>query len=112
MALQPDPSLDALWKRVLDAWEEEAPHLAFLEYCRATDRLVEAAVRYRGMTGDRDRAERAEKKLKSVAFLAMSQLEINRATERRPPRRYLSYGLLTFFMVATIGLLAYVLAAR
>lgn len=102
-----DPVLEALWKRVLDAWDDDATHAAFLDYCQKSDRLVDAAVRYRGMTGDRSRAPVAEKKLKAVAVLAMTRLEVARQGERRPPARTFSYVLIGFFLLATLGLLAY-----
>jgi hypothetical protein len=104
----PDPTLEALWKRVIDEWEDEARHNAFLDYCQKRDRLVDAAVRYRGMAGDRERARVSEKKLKAVALLAMTRLEVTRVAERRSPSRALSYALIAFFVAATIGLLAYV----
>lgn len=104
----PDPTFEALWKRVLDAWDDEARHGAFLDYCQQSEKLVDAAVRYRGMTGDHARAALAEKKLKAVALLAMARLEASRQSARTPsPRRFVSYALITFFVVATLGLLAY-----
>lgn len=103
----PDPTLEALWKRVLDDWDDEARHSAFLDYCQQTERLVDAAVRYRGMTGDRTRAEIAEKKLKTVTLLAMARLEVARRSDRGAAPRRLGYALLAFFVVATLGLLAY-----
>jgi len=38
-----DATFEALWKSVLDGWDDERVHGAFLEYCQATDRLAEAA---------------------------------------------------------------------
>ena len=108
----PDPALEALWKRVLDAWDDDARHAAFLDYCQRSDRLVDAAVRYRGMAGDRDRAQTAEKKLKAVALLAMTRLEVARHAERRSPSRAGSYTLIGLFVVATLGLLAYLGLSR
>lgn len=108
----PDPVLELLWKRVLDEWDDEAAHSAFLDYCQKSDRLVDAAVRYRGMAGDRDRAQVSEKKLKAVAILAMTRLEVARLSDRSPPSRVGSYLLITFFLVASLGLLAYVRVFR
>lgn len=104
----PDPVLEQLWKRVLDEWGDEATHSAFLDYCQRSDRLVDAAVRYRGMAGDRERAPVAEKKLKAVAILALARLEVARLSDRSPPSRLGSYLLIAFFLVASLGLLAYV----
>jgi hypothetical protein len=108
----PDPALDALWKRVLDDWEDDGVHSAFLEYCQRSDRLVDAAVRYRGMSGDRVRAQVSEKKLKAVALLAMTRLEVARLGDRRTPNRAAHYVLLVAFVLAIFGLLAYLGVTR
>jgi hypothetical protein len=101
-----DPVLEALWKKVTDDFGDEQAHRAFLEYCRTSEQLVEAAVRYRGMAGDHSRAELAEKKLKAVALLAMTQLEGSRS--HAPQGRSAGhYALIAMFLIATIGLLAY-----
>jgi len=108
----PDPTLEALWKRVLDAWDDDRAHGAFLDHCQSSDRLVEAAVRYRGMTGDHARAAVAEKKLKAVALLALTRLEVSRTSAPRARSEALSLSLLVLFISATIGLLAYLGATR
>jgi hypothetical protein len=107
-----DSALETLWKHVLDRWEDEAAHRAFLEYCRTHDQLVEAAVRYRGMTGDHARGELAQKKLTAITALALARLESARTPDRRKPSRVLGYVLVAFFVAATIGLLAYLGPAR
>ncbi len=107
-----DQALEALWKRVLDAWEDDATHNAFLEYCRSRDQLVEAAVRYRGMAGDHARAATAEKKLKAVALLAMTKLEVSRSEPPASGRHSSAYALIAFFLLATMGLVAYVMRTR
>lgn len=103
---------DTLWKHVLDHWDEEAAHRAFLEHCRVEDALVEAAVRYRGMKGDRAKGPLAEKKLAAIAVLAMTKLEVLRTKER--PRRIPAVGiaLVVAFLGATFGLLAYLARVR
>lgn len=112
MSAQRDPVLEALWKRVVDDWDAESTHHAFLEYCRTSEQLVEAAVRYRGMSGDHARAELAEKKLKAVALLALSRLEASR-TEAPAGRVHRgSYALIALFLLATVGLLAYLSTNR
>lgn len=112
MSAQRDPVLEALWKRVTDDWDAEPAHTAFLEYCRSSDQLVEAAVRYRGMSGDHARAALAEKKLKAVALLAMSRLEASRSEAPGGRAHRLGYALIAIFLLATVGLLAYLSATR
>jgi hypothetical protein len=107
-----DPALEALWKRVIDAWDDDAAHAAFLDHCRQSERLVEAAVRYRGMVGDRSRSAVAKKKLDAVALVAMAQLDVSRQRERRPASHAVSYALIACFLAATVGLLAYLGVVR
>jgi hypothetical protein len=107
MGGQNDAALEALWKHVLHNWDDEAAHSAFIDFCRQSERLVEAAVRYRGMSADRTRRESAEKKLKAVALLAMTALEASRTPADARGPQLLGYVLVAFFVAATIGLLAY-----
>jgi hypothetical protein len=55
-----DPTLEALWKNVLDNWENDAAHAQFLHHCQSAQNLAEAAARYAGMRGDRDRGAAAK----------------------------------------------------
>jgi hypothetical protein len=101
-------ALETLWKHVLDHWEEEAAHRAFLEHCRSQNLLVEAAVRYRGMKGDHTRGALAEQKLTAIRALALARLAAARTQERRRSGgRTMSYLLIALFVVGTLGLLAY-----
>jgi hypothetical protein len=103
----PDPNLEVLWKNVLDDWQDDQRHGAFLEYCESTDQLLEAAVRYKGMAGDRDRGPSAQKRLQGVTLLAMAKLEALR-TEQGETRRYAGRLLLIFlFLAASLLLLFY-----
>ena len=102
-----DPALEALWKNVLDHWDEDKAHGAFLEHCQNADQLVEAAVRYRGMSGDHERGETAKKRLQGVAILAMAKLESERTSRPRARRNLGSWLLVAFFVTATVLLLVY-----
>lgn len=99
-----DAMLEALWKNVVDHWDDDKAHAAFLEHCQSSDQLAEAAVRYRGMKGDRDRGPDADKRLQGVATIAMAKLEAARSASRPAPRRTASLVLIVFFVLATIGL--------
>ena len=101
-------ALETLWKHVLDHWEEDAAHRAFLEHASQANLLVEAAVRYRGMKGDHARGVLAEQKLTAIRALALSRLAASRTPERRRSGgRLMSFLLIAFFVIGTIGLLAY-----
>jgi hypothetical protein len=107
-----DPAVEALWKNVLDHWDEEKAHLAFLETCRERGKLAEAATRYRGMAADRDRSEEAEKRLKSILAIAMAQLETSRSPEAVVKRRASSFAVLVLLIAGTIALFIYTLGIR
>lgn len=100
-----DTAFEALWKHVLDHWDEDKPHGAFLEHCRATNQLAEAAARYRGMTGDRERGAAAQKRLQGVLVLAMAALEATRTARPETKSSMTSLLLIVFFVAATFGLL-------
>ena len=100
-----DAVLEALWKKVLDNWDDDAAHGAFLEHCQSSQQLVEAAVRYRGMKGDRERGELAEKRLKGVAILAMASLESMRSEQPKKTRNYTGIALSIMFIIGIILLL-------
>ncbi|MEB2313172.1 MAG: hypothetical protein OZ921_08935 [Sorangiineae bacterium] len=102
-----DEALEALWKHVLDHWDQGQAHAAFLEHCQRAGALPEAATRYRGMTGDRDRAEEAGRRLGAITALAILQLEASRSAPSPAPKRTTSVVLLVFFILATFGLLLY-----
>ena len=107
-----DPAVEALWKNALDHWDEEKAHVAFIEACRESGRLAEAATRYRGMSGDRDRGPEAEKRLKGVLVIAMAQLEVVRTPEPVTKRRTGAITILVLLVAGTVGLMVYLGLAR
>ena len=107
-----DAALETLWRHVTSHWEDEAAHRAFLEHCRVNDRLVEAAVRYRGMKGDHARGALAEKKLAAIAALALTRLEVERSPARAKSSNWALYFVIALFVAGSAGLLAYLDAQR
>jgi hypothetical protein len=91
-----DPALEALWKKVLDYWDDDAAHGAFVEHCQVSNQLLEAAVRYRGMAGDHVRGAAAQKRLEGITLLALSRLETERTSERS------AYGVATLARIVLI----------
>ena len=104
-----DPAVDALWKHVLDNWDSDAAHHAFLDFCQSHEALDEAAVRYRGMKGDRDRGPGAEKRLTAVLVLAMSKLEVSRSEPKAASSSWIKLGLILFFLGGSLLVLMYLL---
>jgi hypothetical protein len=69
-----DPGLDALWQRVVDTWDDDRAHGALLEYALRMQSLPEIAARYRALSGDPDRAERARERLEAIVSAATQVL--------------------------------------
>jgi hypothetical protein len=92
-----DPVLDTLWKKVLADFDDGAAHAAFIEHCRATNQLLEAAVRYRGMAGDHARGPQArDREPRNDSDSGAARLRARRAAAaRRLVRR--RYGCFAFF---------------
>ncbi|MEO7038324.1 MAG: hypothetical protein ABI548_30420 [Polyangiaceae bacterium] len=101
-----DAAFEALWKNVLDHWDEDRAHDAFLELCQATDQLAEAAGRYRGMKGDRNRSAVAARRLAGIAIVALAKFE---ATRSKAPRARRTAG---FIAAAALGLASVVILAH
>lgn len=99
-----DPILEARWKAVLDDWENDAAHGAFLQYCDTSDQLLEAAVRYRGMAGDRRRGASADKKLAAISLLAIAKLEAQRTVLRPTFPSVTRLALVVFFVASALAL--------
>jgi hypothetical protein len=55
-----DPVLEALWKRVLEGWNEEGRHAALIDHALRTQRLPEAAGHYRALAEDPERGPLAQ----------------------------------------------------
>ena len=100
-----DPVLEALWKKVLDDWQNDATHGSFLEYCQKSDQLLEAAVRYRGMAGDRTRGPSADKRLAAISLLALTRLESARTPPRSSMSKTTTMVLVLFFVGSLVALL-------
>jgi hypothetical protein len=83
-----DGSLDVLWQYVLDHWDEDAPHRAFLAQAETAGQLAEAAARYRAVSTQSERRPMAKRQLAAVTTLALMRLEASRsrAPRRRRPR--------------------------
>lgn len=100
-----DPVLEALWKKALDEWDEDAAHGAFLQHCQTTQQLPEAAARYKGMAGDRERGEAATRRLGGVALLAMAALEHQPREDPKRYSRYMAIAVSLGFVGASLWLL-------
>lgn len=69
-----DPILDALWKRVLEAWDDKAAHRALLEHALRQQRLPEIAGRYRALSEDPEKGAVAKGQLDRIVAAATELL--------------------------------------
>jgi hypothetical protein len=69
-----DPILDALWARVLEAWDDDKPHAAALEHALRGERLPDLAGRYRKLADDPEKGALAKKKLDAIVVAATQML--------------------------------------
>jgi hypothetical protein len=70
----PDPVLEALWARVLEAWGDDKPHAAVLEHAVRAGRLPEIAGRYRELSKDPEKTATAQKQLDAIVLSATQAL--------------------------------------
>ncbi len=117
-----DESLNELWQRVLDDWGSDKAHAGFIEYCRRTQRLAEAATRYRveadaagGAYRDAGHVEAAKKRLGAITVLAMAELQAtqtDKATEVSSIVRSLARWGAVFLLVGALAFLILTLLSR
>jgi hypothetical protein len=97
-----DAALEALWQRVIEAWDDDKPHAALLEYALRTEHLPEVAGRYRALKDDPERGERAHKRLDAIV-VAATQLMMSMKTPARTkvplPITLSAFGLFFFALL-------------
>jgi hypothetical protein len=73
---EPDGSqaLDALWQRVLAAWDDDKVHEAMIQYGLRTQSLPELAGRYRQLLGDPGKGARAKAGIEAIVNAVTAQL--------------------------------------
>ena len=106
-----DPSLEALWKNVIDHWDDDKAHALFMERCRTSEMLGEAAARYAGMRGDRERGASAAKRLEAVALLAQLALAGTKQARKPVLPPWFNVAVL-LFLLALVAYALYRLAKR
>ena len=66
--------LDTLWRRTLEAWEDDGAHAALLEVALRTQTLPDVAGRYRALLDDAEKGPRAKKQIDAIVLAATSLL--------------------------------------
>lgn len=69
-----DPLFDALWAKVLAAWDDDKVHGAILEYSVGAERLPDLAGHYRALSEDPTKGVRAKKRLDAIVIAATQMM--------------------------------------
>lgn len=78
-----DVLFEALWSRVLEAWDEDKPHAAILEVALKAQKLPDLAGRYRKLKEtDASKAARAQKKIDGIVVAATQLLMATKTPAR------------------------------
>jgi len=105
--------LDALWSRALEAWDDDKPHQALLEYALREQKLPEVAGRYREIKEkDAEKAARAQKKLDGIVIAATQMLTAMKTPERAKVPAGMTAAVLGVCLLLLAWLLHAVLARR
>lgn len=106
-----DPVGEALWAKVLEQWDDDARHAAFIAHCRIQRDLGAAAKRYRAIAeGDEayrsqaDRAVEAKKRLAGITTLALLELQASATTPEQltRPKRWIGVIAVAFSLFAAL----------
>ena len=104
-----DLVFDTLWGRVLEAWDEEKPHGALLEYSLRAQRLPDLAGRYRALVDDPEKGARAKRKIDGIVVAATQLMLSTKTPKLEKPPPYLTWTAFGVFMLI-IGLLWYAMS--
>ena len=106
-----DAIFEALWRRVLEAWDEDKPHQAILEHSLKSEKLPDLAGRYREIK-ERDAAkrERAQKKIDGIVLAATQMLMAMKTPPRtKTPWQWTASAAAIFAIVITYLVYAVIL---
>jgi hypothetical protein len=106
-----DPVLDALWKRVTEAWDDDKTHAAALEHALREQQLPQLSGFYRALLDDEDKGAAAKKRLDAIVVAATQMLM---SMKTQPPGKVPWPITLSAVAVSVLLLswLAYVVWAR
>jgi hypothetical protein len=77
-----DAVLEALWKRVIEAWDDDKTHAALIEHALREQRLPEVAAYYGALSKDPQKSAVARKKLDAIVVAATQMLMAMKTPER------------------------------
>lgn len=96
-----DALFDALWKRTLEAWDDDKPHAAILEHALRTEKLPDLSGRYRALVDDPEKGPRAKEKIDRIIAAATQMLFAMKTPERtKTPWQWTAAAGLIFAIVS------------
>lgn len=106
-----DAIFEALWKRCLEAWDDDKPHVAILEHALRTEKLPDLAGNYRALKDDPEKGARAQKKIDGIVIAATQMLMAMKTPPRtKTPWQWTASAAIMFVLVCSF--LAYQLFFR
>ena len=69
-----DALFEALWTKVVDAWDDDKAHAAILDYAVRAEKLPDLAGRYRAQKDDPAKGEKATKRLDAIIVAATQMM--------------------------------------
>lgn len=95
-----DAIFEALWKRTLEAWDDDKPHAAILEHALKSEKLPDLAGRYRALKDDPAKGARAQKKIDGIIVAATQMLMATKTPPRtKTPWQWSAAAVLMFALV-------------
>lgn len=112
-----DPTLQALWTQVLDAWDDDALHGKLVGYAQQTDQLGDAAALYKQAAQpegspyrlDPEQVADAKKRMNGITMLAVMHLEAGKSEKGSPSGLKWVRGVAAALFVGTVVLIVLLL---
>ncbi len=95
-----DAIFEALWKRTLEAWDDDKPHAAILDHALKSEKLPDLAGRYRALKDDPEKGARAQKKIDGIVIAATQMMMATKTPPRtKMPWQWSAAAILFFGIV-------------
>lgn len=97
-----DAIFEALWKRCLEAWDDDKPHNAILDHALKSEKLPDLAGRYRELKDDETKGPRAEKRINAIVIAATQMMMATKSPPRtKTPWQWNAAAVMFFLVVIT-----------
>ncbi|MBI2893028.1 MAG: hypothetical protein HYY06_05715 [Deltaproteobacteria bacterium] len=105
-----DEAARALWDAAVAAWDDDAKHRGFVQYCTAMGLYSYAAQQYGAARRDEGREARAARELSRLALLAEQALLSTKPTGQTAMVRRVKTALLLFALAVCAAMLLFVIS--